>query len=217
MFKKFLAILFLVFLVPLGVAQAKPVSVVQESINIPSSYEDANLSIKYPRLLNPKGLPGIIAINTHILNDVMSVANKFPKDVAANDRYVLDINYEVSFNDGDNLSIIRDSYRNYKGAAHPSSSKLGLNFNVKSGNFIPFTAVISGPTGPRFSVNGINQMLAASPPGRQNAFYKDFKGLKDYPTNYYIAANKNIHLVFQQYEIAPYAVGIIDIDTNIKF
>ena len=162
-------------------------------------------------------LTGRNTINSKILNDVMSVANKFTKDVEANDRYLLDISYEVTYNDGDYLSIVRNSIRSYDKAAHTSSSKLGLTFNVKTGNFIPFNAIIQGSTGPKISVNGINQMLLASPYGRQNAFFTDFKGLKDYPTNYYISANKNIHIVFQQYEIAPYAVGIIDIDTNIKF
>ena len=38
--------------------------------------------------------------------------------------------------------------------------------------------------------------------------------LKNLPDNFYWDKNLHVHFIFQQYEIAPYAVGIIDVDID---
>ena len=45
--------------------------------------------------------------------------------------------------------------------------------------------------------------------------YDDFKGLEKLPENFYFDENFHLHVIFQQYEVAPYAVGIIDLDATL--
>jgi hypothetical protein len=61
-------------------------------------------------------------------------------------------------------------------------------------------------------LEAVNAKLLSSEYGQKHYFYNDFKGLKNLPNNYYLDAESHIHFLFGQYEIAPYVVGIIDID-----
>ena len=44
--------------------------------------------------------------------------------------------------------------------------------------------------------------------------FSDALPLKNLPENFYWDSNLHVHFIFQHYEVAPYAAGIIDVDID---
>ena len=89
----------------------------------------------------------------------------------------------------------------YTGGAHGNAFIKTFNYDLKTGKELSFRDVSKA------SLQDINKAIFAQAEG----FYDDFKGIKEYPESFYIDKDGRVVIVFQQYEIAPYAVGIIEI------
>jgi len=120
--------------------------------------------------------------------------------------------YHTSYCDAKYLSFVDEGYIYYQGAAHPLSWCVGDTFSVLTGKKLSWQELIKTEDKTAFSLAAINAKIMTSKPGKAGYLYPNFKGLKKLPKNYYLSTKGNIHFVFGQYEIAPYAVGIIDLD-----
>lgn len=123
-----------------------------------------------------------------------------------------EINYKVKLNDGKYLSFIKHYFIYFWRAAHPLSADTGVTFDAQTGKTLRWENLIRPEDAKAFTLQAINEKLFASTYGQKHYFYNSFKGLKKLPNNYYLDNNHNIHFIFGQYEIAPYAVGIIDLN-----
>ena len=128
------------------------------------------------------------------------------------------MNYEVTCNEAGNtviLSIVFTKSRYIEGAAHPATWKHALNINTSSGNRMGFdylTDIGSGNT--QFSLENVSKKLREHAERNKLTLFDDALPLKKLPENFYWDKNLHVHLIFQQYEVAPYAMGIIDVDMD---
>ncbi|WP_427113264.1 RsiV family protein [Megasphaera sueciensis] len=124
----------------------------------------------------------------------------------------MDRKFAVKLNDGKYLSILEQTYVYVDHAAHPSSGCVGATFDLQTGKRLSWQQIVRPEDEKYFTLEAVNAKLLSSEYGQKHYFYNDFKGLKNLPNNYYLDAESHIHFLFGQYEIAPYVVGIIDID-----
>ena len=122
------------------------------------------------------------------------------------------ISYDVKANTDEVFSVVIHCSTMFKGAAHPTTYSYGLTFD-HNGNLIHFMDIIQEDK--KFGKNIYteknlyNAILAQA---GDRIFNDSIIPLKaDFPKEFYLDSDKNLHLLFQQYEIAPYAAGLIDI------
>lgn len=128
-------------------------------------------------------------------------------------RPVVQLNYKVWYNDDGVLSITLNSYE-FFGGAHGMSTLTGYTFNLQSGDAIPYQDLFEWNSNSReFAYHKIMEQVTERkiflfPEEDQN---KVAKKLRDpaYSPNYYLTDKDKPVIIFQQYEIAPYAAGIL--------
>lgn len=127
--------------------------------------------------------------------------------------------YEVGSNQAGNtiiLSLIITESSYYEGAAHPSTVKRALNFNTSSGNKLGLNSLTDVGSG--VSVEEIRDRVEVALVNKcqreKLTLFGDALPLKKLPAEFYWDENLHVHFIFQQYEVAPYAVGIIDVDID---
>lgn len=125
------------------------------------------------------------------------------------------VDYQVSYHGDRYLSFQRYGYSYIERAAHPTSWELGVTFDLTTGEPVEWQKVVAPRHKGAFTLDRINEALWSTEYGRGHYFFQDFKGLKKLPQNYYLDGQGHVHFVFGQYEIAPYAVGIIDLDMGL--
>lgn len=126
--------------------------------------------------------------------------------------------YEVGCNEAGGtviLSIVLTESNYYKMAAHPATYRIALNFNVSSGELMDtgyLTDIGSG--NPQFSLENVSRKLREHAAQKNLYLFPEALPLKKLPKNFYWDENLHVHLIFRQYEVAPYAMGIIDVDMD---
>ena len=60
----------------------------------------------------------------------------------------------------------------------------------------------------------LNQKLRGKVEREEIFLFEDALPLKKLPETFYWDKNLHLHFIFNQYEIAPYAAGIIDVDID---
>lgn len=119
---------------------------------------------------------------------------------------VLNVDYQIPCNHaGGVLSVILTAYVNYERSAHPSAFCYGLNFNSATGERI-FSSNLN------YTPEIVTQKLRNYAAKNGIYLFEDFQELNEVPQYFYYDDNMHVHFLFQQYEVAPYAVGIIDLD-----
>lgn len=127
--------------------------------------------------------------------------------------------YEVGSNQAGNtviLSIVMTESQYFKGAAHPATWKRALNFNTSSGELMGLHYLTEVGEGLRegYLLERLEQKLREKCE-RENLFlFDDALPLKQLPETFYWDENLHVHFIFQHYEVAPYAAGIIDVDID---
>lgn len=118
------------------------------------------------------------------------------------------MNYTVTLNNHCHLSTYDDRYE-YTGGAHGSTIRHSDTFNLKNGRRLSFYSFFRPDPGIR--KNLINIFIAQAQKNPQN-FFDDYKELiqKNFkPENFYLT-EQGFVFYFQQYDIAPYASGIVE-------
>ena len=163
--------------------------------------------ISYPVVI-AKNSSATEKINSVIRAEVKKIlddTNKNLEDGTFNS-VTINVDYQIPCNhDGGILSVILTAYVNYEHSAHPSNSYYGLNFNLNTGERI-FSDSLN------YTPQAITQKLKNHAAQKGFPLNVDFQGLNEMPTNFYYDDNMHVHFIFNQYEVAAYAVGTIDLD-----
>jgi len=125
--------------------------------------------------------------------------------------FVLDFDIVDAYVSGDVLSIICEKYE-YYGGAHGSSIRCALNFDLTDGHLLTFAEIAKDETALQEKLSEFIQQEMKSERYADYYFYADNdSAIKDKSYNYcwYIAEDK-LNVIYGQYEIAPYAAGIIE-------
>ena len=120
--------------------------------------------------------------------------------------------YEIPYNGYKVLSVLLTEYVNYENSAHPLTYMRALNFDVKSGK--PINTVDLKKFSKKISPKDLTRKLKAHAEHEGIALYPEFKELEKLPDDFYFDEKFHLHFIFQQYEVAPYAAGIIDVDVD---
>jgi len=179
---------------------------------------DYTVSVKYPVITGLNNAKAEQDIAQYIQDKIKSDTNEFKKNVSDNsvkgedlpDSQLM-IGYEKKFADSSFISIIFTTFYYVAGMAHPATYETGFNYDIQNGKqlavadfFNPgsdFLSVLSiaskeeikKQTGEYYDQN-MAEEGAAPDLNNFNEFYFD----KD-----------NLTIIFQQYQVAPYAAGII--------
>lgn len=161
-------------------------------------------------------------INGAIIAEIDRFLTAVYRNAQVNDFEVAGIytNYEIGSNEAGNtiiLSVLLTESNYFKGAAHPSTYLRALNFNLSSGELMGMDYLLEVGEGLRegYLLERLNQKLVEKVE-RENLFlFPEALPLKKLPQDFYWDENLHVHFIFQQYEVAPYAMGIIDVDIDV--
>ena len=171
-----------------------------------------NPELSYPLIITEKA-DAASKINQVIRAEIQALTDSVNKEIVEGNFESVTINsdYKIPCNHSNGiLSIILTEYINYEGSAHPSTVQRAFTFNTSTGERI-------FPNESIYSVANITAKLQAYSAKEGIALYPDFQGLKEIPKDFYFDDNMHAHFIFQQYDVAPYAAGIIDLDADAKY
>lgn len=165
---------------------------------------------KYPVVQNSN-----ILVKSKINNEINKIVNNFEQDIQEVNNKGTEttgfVGYEVKANSENIFSVIINCSTMYKGAAHPNTYSYGLSFD-ESGNLIQFSQVINEANlqgSDKYSIANLNKAIYEQVGDNLYNFHKE---VEVFPKEFYLDENMDLHVLFQRYEITPYAVGLVDIN-----
>lgn len=188
-------------------------------ISSASVYEETdsaiNYTMSYPMVYLDHNQEAQDRINSDIYNYIGAFRTDYYNGKFVNGFF----KYEVKYEDDDVLSLMIIDYR-YYGGAHGLEKGIGLNYSKKTGQRLPlpyFVRLRPGDISKVFSLpiyNRRNQHIPYRITKDFTPYTKEHKGITD---NFYLMGNGAIALIYQPYELAPYASGITHIVISAKY
>lgn len=174
-----------------------------------------NYTMSYPMVYLDHNQEAQDRINSDIYNYIGAFRTDYYNGKFVNGFF----KYEVKYEDDDVLSLMIIDYR-YYGGAHGLEKGIGLNYSKKTGQRLPlpyFVRLRPGDISKVFSLpiyNRRNQHIPYRITKDFTPYTKEHKGITD---NFYLMGNGAIALIYQPYELAPYASGITHIVISAKY
>ncbi len=160
-------------------------------------------------------------INGKIRDEILRFIKEIHYAAQYNNYEVVDVrtNYEIMCNGAGNtviLSVVLTESNYYKGGAHPATYIRPLNFNMSSGELMGLNYLVEVGDGFQDGqlLERLNQKLAEKVERKEIFLFQDALPIKELPEDFYWDENLHVHFIFQHYQIAPYAMGIIDVDID---
>ncbi len=191
---------------------AAPAAVTDAPQYVQTRADGSSLTVKYPAVTVPGNPTASQLIMQYFMDEQAKAAAFFNKEAVNGMKMTEEKSYTVTLNNGKYLSFIDQGYIYYDKAAHPTSWKNGVTFDMETGKRVAWQDIIRPEDAKAFSLKNINMKIFTS----KHVLSSYFNGLTELPKNYYLDKNQTIHFIFNQYEIAPYSSGIIDIPMNKK-
>ncbi len=184
------------------------------------------LSITYPEAALPCNRAVQGCINREIMaqvnsfycycaNDLRCQAIAGCREACANgfpfNAYDAVMRYEITYNQQCHLSLYRDQYT-YTGGAHGNTVRASDTWNLESGCRLSLASLF--PVGTDYRAFLLKQILClADQQMQQNPgiYFDDYRALiaKHFNENSFYLTPTGLAIYYQQYEIAPYATGIV--------
>lgn len=117
------------------------------------------------------------------------------------------LQYEITYNQHCHLSLYRDQYM-FTGGAHGGTVRTSDTWNLMSGCNIPLSAFLPADQDYRTSlIDQITEQVNENP----EIYFEDYQALieKYFNEEHYYLTSSGVAIYYQQYEIAPYATGIV--------
>ncbi|MGM9580267.1 MAG: DUF3298 domain-containing protein [Anaerovibrio sp.] len=191
---------------------------VQVEPSVQQQYPD----IQVPVVSVPGNPDATAAINIEIEKNIEAFISQSQEYYDENEdlnKVYLGNSYTVTCNDDSVLSIILVKYINVEHAAHPMRYVNGLSFNPRTGEKI-ITVDLKEFSAEKYRKNIytpelLTEKLAQKAAKNENlVIFDDILPLASLPEQFYFDADRHVHFLFQPYEIAPYACGVIDVDMD---
>ncbi len=184
-----------------------------------------NRSPFHENVIYPLIKTGDDAIDKKINAAIIAEVDRFITGVYRNaqeiNAEVVDVrtNYKIMCNGAGNtviLSVVLTESNYYKGGAHPATYIRPLNFNLSSGELMGLNYLVEVGDGfqDRQLLERLNQKLVEKVERKDIFLFQDALPIKQLPEDFYWDENLHVHFIFQHYAIAPYAMGIIDVDID---
>ena len=188
------------------------VMVAQQGLVIRSQLIQENgLNLSYPQVYLAENPEASRKISRYLKKVAEKSRKDYEKANVHSEKLTSYIHYRLCHYGEGYLSVREYGMDYFERAAHPLSWERGYTFSLKTGELVKWQDLVPKHQKALFTLEKINEKLWATPYGTGHYFYPEFKGLEKLPENYYLDPDGSIHFLFQPYEIAPYAVGIIDL------
>ena len=191
-----------------------------DAAEIDRAFYFGNAETSYPVVIT-KNLDATAKINLEIRNEVKRFIEWVNQQATENqfNNVTIGVDYQIPCNHENGiLSIILTEYVNFEGSAHPSTFQRSLNFNSDSG--VRLTADTLSEIAKNeidYTPPELTRKLRAYAEKNNIYLFEDFQQLTKIPDDFYFDDDLHVHFLFQQYEVAPYAAGIIDLDADAKY
>lgn len=169
---------------------------------VTGSQEDANLKLNYP-LVYTKNQAAQNTINEDIATYVLAAkADYYNKHI-----YKVSQTYKVTYEDDQVVSILLTTSHYHKGAAHSLYSTRGLVYNKVTGQRIPLYNYIKIASAEQLEQGLRTGQLGFYSGNHQPARLLPSWSVKYASDNYCLRGKGYIELVYQPYELGPFAYG----------
>lgn len=165
------------------------------------TYQQGAFSISYPYFLGMNNKEAQARINGEIDTTVQS----FIKDNTSEFTKEAMVKYKVQSFSQDIVSFTLTKYT-YNGGAHGASLREGYTYDLATGTRYIFSDLFAFDHAARTDMNA---QIAAQIKERDIPTLGPFQGLSNNPY-FYIANDGRPVIFFQQYEVGPYSVGILE-------
>jgi hypothetical protein len=121
------------------------------------------------------------------------------------------LKYEVPFNRDCHLSLYRDQYE-YTGGAHGNTVRASDTWNLETGRRLPLSHFFR--PGENYRKTVLDEILRQADEAMADGsgmLFEDYRTLlrKYFNPSSYFLAQDGVSVYYQQYEVAPYAAGIV--------
>ncbi|WP_303983399.1 DUF3298 and DUF4163 domain-containing protein [Niallia circulans] len=200
----------------------QPISTVAiKSPNVVMTKQYKNIEkLKYPFLVSAPNNKAQNSVNKILLQHIKASYNQYIKlmkemeklkkesickESASACQFEYITNYQVKYNQNNKLSILFSDYQ-FTGGAHGNTVITTYNFDLKSGKLLTLDDFLPS----KEHYGKVTTYAIAYMKKHPEIFFADPEEFTDFKvtneTNFYLADN-GIVLIFQQYEVAPYASG----------
>ncbi|WP_125151964.1 DUF3298 and DUF4163 domain-containing protein [Clostridium rectalis] len=175
--------------------------------NTKDIYPRLDTDIKMPVVYGLKNKTIEYKINTLIDEDILinksKILNYSKEDTNLKNKYIFNVDYNLSYNKNNILSITLIYYE-YTGGAHGITTKKTFNINTKTGKLLTLKDLFCNNENFKHIINNyIKNEISKNP---KIYFKNTFKTISENQS--FFIENNNIVIYFGLYEIAPYSSGI---------
>ncbi len=121
------------------------------------------------------------------------------------------LNYETAYNQNCHLSLYRDQYE-FTGGAHGSTIRASDTWNLSTGKRLGLSQLFScGKDYKAFLIAKISEQAACNMEENPGIYFEEYQSLirDNFNERSFHLSSKGLSIYYQQYEIAPYATGIV--------
>lgn len=178
--------------------------------NIVVNLENKNAQNKINKVIKVQTEEFLTNAINNLYNDAVNDYISRNQDDFPFNAYGANLDYNVAYNDDCTLSYYYDNYQ-FTGGAHGSTIRKSNTFNLNNGNQIPLSAYF----GSNYKIKVLQNILKQAQQNMQNdpgIYFENYEKLIiQYfnPQSYYLTKD-GIVIYYQQYEIGPYAIGIVE-------
>lgn len=125
-------------------------------------------------------------------------------------RYILDMNYQITYNSGCITSLYMDTYT-YMGGAHQELERISDTWDFSTGRQLHLDDISAlTPTALNGLQTSVERQIAERLKESPGSYFEDYPYLlrNKFNQNHFFLRPGYIVIYYQQYEIAPYATGI---------
>ncbi len=175
---------------------------------------DFSLDLTFPEVTIPGNMEAEEKINAYFREAYDKAEKSYLSKQGTKDITSISENYTVSVNTQKYLIFRLQGMTYAYHAAHPLSWDSSVAFRVKDGQKLSWQELIGSEDKDKVTLEALNKKLAIHPLAK--TFFKSKSQLRPYAQEYYIDKNLGLHFLYGQYEIAPYAVGFVDVPMGVK-
>lgn len=117
--------------------------------------------------------------------------------------------YEVKYEDDQVVSLVLCEYK-WTGGAHGMPDYIGLNYDKATGEKLPLSYFVRLTPADRVQVLGFS-IYNARDEILSDKELSEYRWDAELSTNYYLLGNGDLALIYQPYDLAPYAAGVTHI------
>ncbi|MEE0944498.1 MAG: stalk domain-containing protein [Clostridia bacterium] len=124
--------------------------------------------------------------------------------------YMAEHTFDITYNDYNLISIICSDC-NFSGGFHPNYSMYSMTYNLETGKMVEITDIL--PNNENVIRQDVYNLFVESINDTPESFYEDSVECLDEALNQlkWFLADDGVHFYLNPYEIAPYAMGVIDV------